>query len=323
MYKPSEFSPKFSCTVNFTSNTPIVLITTLSDVTLPTDGGYVLFESSDGNECVFEYTSAINAPNAITISTTASTWLESKYYTNPSNEGTLTGVVSGTISRTFTALDWWDVINHVEDMNNPHGTTKDLVGLGNADNTSDINKPVSTAQRAAIDLVQANLDAHEADTNNPHQTTKADVGLGNADNTSDLNKPISTATQTALNGKVDDSQIVSTAPKSPAITASGGTSSNIPRVDHVHPSETFSLSNVSASSWVADTDYPDYGYACTITNANITANHTPIVIFSDDDAKLNKFARVASTSAGAVKIYARVVPESTITIPTIIFVRKI
>ena len=36
---------------------------------------------------------------------------------------------------------------------------------------------------------------------------KADVGLSNVDNTSDLDKPVSTATQTALNLKVDDSQL--------------------------------------------------------------------------------------------------------------------
>ena len=40
---------------------------------------------------------------------------------------------------------------------NPHGTTKADVGLGNVDNTSDTNKPVSTAQKAAIDAVQTNV----------------------------------------------------------------------------------------------------------------------------------------------------------------------
>ena len=34
---------------------------------------------------------------------------------------------------------------------NPHGVTKNDVGLGNVDNTSDMNKPVSTAQQAALD----------------------------------------------------------------------------------------------------------------------------------------------------------------------------
>jgi len=37
--------------------------------------------------------------------------------------------------------------------------------------------------------------------------TSADVGLGNVNNTSDANKPVSTATQTALNLKVDASQL--------------------------------------------------------------------------------------------------------------------
>jgi hypothetical protein len=36
---------------------------------------------------------------------------------------------------------------------------------------------------------------------------KSMVGLGNVDNTSDVNKPISTATQTALNAKVNNSQL--------------------------------------------------------------------------------------------------------------------
>lgn len=41
---------------------------------------------------------------------------------------------------------------------------------------------------------------------------KADVGLSNVDNTTDLLKPISTATQTALNGKVDDAQVLTNVP---------------------------------------------------------------------------------------------------------------
>ena len=44
--------------------------------------------------------------------------------------------------------------SHVAATNNPHGVTKGQVGLGNVDNTSDANKPVSTAQQAAIDTKQ-------------------------------------------------------------------------------------------------------------------------------------------------------------------------
>lgn len=59
------------------------------------------------------------------------------------------------------------------------------------------------------DDTKALLLAHEADHSNPHQVTKEQVGLGNADNTSDADKPVSTAQQTALDAKVDDTQIVS------------------------------------------------------------------------------------------------------------------
>lgn len=44
------------------------------------------------------------------------------------------------------------ISNHVADTANPHSVTKTQVGLGNVDNTSDANKPVSTAQQAALDL---------------------------------------------------------------------------------------------------------------------------------------------------------------------------
>lgn len=83
------------------------------------------------------------------------------------------------------------------------------VGLASVDNTSDANKPVSTAQQTAL-----NLKANTADVVPNTRTVagkalsanvtlaKADVGLGSVDNTADTAKPVSTATQTALNGKV-------------------------------------------------------------------------------------------------------------------------
>jgi hypothetical protein len=70
---------------------------------------------------------------------------------------------------------------------------KDDIGLTNVDDTSDANKPVSTAQQAALDL-KANI-ASPTFTGTVGGITKSMVGLGNVDNTSDANKPISTATQ--------------------------------------------------------------------------------------------------------------------------------
>lgn len=46
-----------------------------------------------------------------------------------------------------------DKINtHVSNTSNPHSVTKAQVGLSNVDNTSDLNKPISTATQEALDL---------------------------------------------------------------------------------------------------------------------------------------------------------------------------
>jgi len=107
-------------------------------------------------------------------------------------------------------------------INTPTGITKSDVGLANVDNTTDANKPVSTATQTALDLKLASATAAttyetitnvalKAPINNPTFTgtvagiTATMVGLGNVDNTSDANKPVSTATQTALDLKVDES----------------------------------------------------------------------------------------------------------------------
>lgn len=46
--------------------------------------------------------------------------------------------------------------SHIENCDNPHNVTKEQIGLGNNDNTSDMDKPVSTAQQKAIDDAYAN-----------------------------------------------------------------------------------------------------------------------------------------------------------------------
>lgn len=71
-----------------------------------------------------------------------------------------------------------------------------------------LNQEIQRATDAEGAIAQ-DLSDHEADHANPHQVTKEQVGLGNADNTSDVDKPVSTAQQTALDAKVDDTQIVS------------------------------------------------------------------------------------------------------------------
>lgn len=47
--------------------------------------------------------------------------------------------------------------SHLTNTNNPHAVTKTQIGLGNVDNTSDVNKPISTATQAALDAKQNTL----------------------------------------------------------------------------------------------------------------------------------------------------------------------
>jgi hypothetical protein len=70
-----------------------------------------------------------------------------------------------------------------------------MVGLTNVDNISDANKPVSSAQLAALNL--------KANCSNILQggITKAMVGLGKQLIISDANKPVSSAQLAALNLK--------------------------------------------------------------------------------------------------------------------------
>lgn len=100
------------------------------------------------------------------------------------------------------------VSTHEAKKDNPHNVTKEQIGLGQVDNTSDAHKPISTATQIAINNQSHSLKSHTSNLNNPHNVTKEQLGLGACDNTSDADKPISTATQTALAQKVNITDIV-------------------------------------------------------------------------------------------------------------------
>lgn len=114
--------------------------------------------------------------------------------------------------------------------NTTPANVKTILAINNVNNTSDLNKPISTATQIALDGkvdkvtgkglstedyttaeknklagieagAQVNTVTSVAGKTGAVSLVKADVGLSNVDNTSDLNKPISTATQTALNAK--------------------------------------------------------------------------------------------------------------------------
>lgn len=77
------------------------------------------------------------------------------------------------------------VDSHIGNKSNPHGVTKAQVGLGNVNNTSDADKPVSTAQATAIadakaagTNAQTNLTTHMQNKSNPHGVTRDQLGMG-------------------------------------------------------------------------------------------------------------------------------------------------
>lgn len=107
---------------------------------------------------------------------------------------------------------------------------KSDVGLGNADNTSDVDKPISTATQTALDGKEDAFSKNTAFNKNfgsltgevcegddsrlsdsrqcnnnfdDPATSRTNIGLGNVDNTSDADKPVSTSQQVALDLKAD------------------------------------------------------------------------------------------------------------------------
>lgn len=61
-----------------------------------------------------------------------------------------------------------DLTGHIQNHNNPHGVTKQQVGLGNVANVEQASKQ--------------DFNNHANNHNNPHSVTKHQVGLGNVDN---------------------------------------------------------------------------------------------------------------------------------------------
>lgn len=102
-----------------------------------------------------------------------------------------------TVSDQFTEVNS-TIDDHVDNFSNPHGVTKEHVGLDRVDNTSDAEKPISNATQEVldgkadlkhshetievnglqglIDGLQTNLDTHTSNKENPHAVTAEQVG---------------------------------------------------------------------------------------------------------------------------------------------------
>lgn len=106
---------------------------------------------------------------------------------------------------------------HAGNTNNPHKVSKSQLGLGNVDNTSDAQKPVSQATQTALDQkVDCTIQINDHSLTGDVTLTKGDVGLSHVDDTSDINKPISVVQQAALDAKLDKALLMPIATQSEA-----------------------------------------------------------------------------------------------------------
>ena len=78
--------------------------------------------------------------------------------------------------------------------------------------------------------------------------------------------------------------------------------------------------SIASSSWVFDDSlYEDYQYKARITISEITANDMPIVVFEPNDAVSGNFSPVCYCFAGYAEIWAKSVPNGSITLPVVTY----
>lgn len=85
-----------------------------------------------------------------------STALNAKQDASVSTLPTTSKTISGAISEIFD-----DLSSHVSNKSNPHSVTKAQIGLGNVDNTSDANKPISTATQNALNTLTTTVNGKQ------------------------------------------------------------------------------------------------------------------------------------------------------------------
>lgn len=73
-----------------------------------------------------------------------------------------------------------ELTSHTGNQNNPHNVTKSQIGLGNVDNTSDANKPISTATQTALDTLEASIQAETERAQAAEEEIRATSGGGSS-----------------------------------------------------------------------------------------------------------------------------------------------
>lgn len=126
---------------------------------------------------------------------------------------------------TWVTTNGSSVLSHIANTSNPHNVTKMQVGLSNVDNTSDANKPISTATQTALNAKQntiVNSDSITQGSSNLFLTTAERVKLSNTSGTN-------TGDQTTITGNAGSATVLQTARNINGVAFDG--SANITVVD--------------------------------------------------------------------------------------------
>ena len=175
--------------------------------------------------------------------------------------------------------------NHIANKENPHEVTKTQVGLGNADNTSDEDKPISAAAQAAFDLKADKTDI-------PTKTSELQNDSGFAlvseipTKLSELENDSGYAKETDVDTK--SSEIVN--------TVSG-------KIIVFHDSDDAHFKDIEISD-TANTDVTVNVYGKNLANADDFLNLTPQVFEKQADGTYKGLAKASTSARIAVNLPA-------------------
>lgn len=106
----------------------------------------------------------------------------------------------------------WEIEDVLAFFNANVTLPKASVGLGNANDTADADKPISGPQATALALkMDATTYVAHLAAANPHSVTKAQVGLATVNDTADADKPVSGPQAAALALKADKNPTIDAA----------------------------------------------------------------------------------------------------------------
>lgn len=161
--------------------------------------------------------------------------------------------------------------SHIASTSNPHSVTATQVGLGNVDNTSDLNKPISTATQTALDL--------KYDDSNPDGfETPSQLNTRDTNNRARANH---TGTQTASTISDFDAEVANNS----AVTANTAKVTNATHTGDVTGATSLTLESVAITGQ---------------TSATVASGDSVLISDADDSGNLKKVTAqdIADLAAG-------------------------